>query len=139
MQLNAITGHIITSSMSVHTALGPGLLESAYECCLADELRLRGLRAQQQVPVPLTYKGRTLSVAYRIDLLVNDSVVVEIKCVAHLLPIHDAQMLSYLKLGGYKVGLLINFHERHLKDGIRRLVSNFDHEPFEPPRRAEAR
>src|SRR5688572_15480335 len=139
MQLNAITGHIITSAISVHTALGPGLLESAYECCLADELRLRNLLVQQQVPVPLTYKGRTLNVAYRLDLLVNESVVVEIKCVVCLQPIHDAQMLSYLKLGGYKVGLLINFHDRHLKDGIRRLVNNIDRNPFEPPRRAEVR
>jgi GxxExxY protein len=115
MGINTVTGHVITSSMCVHTTLGPGLLESAYEVCLADELRLRGLHVQQQVRVPLIYKNRRLDVAYRLDLLVNDCVVVEIKCATKLLPIHDAHLLSYLKLSGHKVGLLINFHVPHLK------------------------
>jgi GxxExxY protein len=123
MHVNTVTGHVITSSMCVHTILGPGLLESAYEACLADELRLRGLEVRQQVPVPLTYKSHRIDVAYRLDLLVADCVLVEIKCVAKLLPVHEAQVLSYLKLGGYKVGLLINFHVPHLKDGIRRFVN----------------
>ena len=124
MRINTITGHVITSSMCVHTCLGPGLLESTYESCLTDELRLRGLHVEQQVAVPLIYKNRKLDVAFRLDLLVNDLVVVEIKCVRQLLPIHDAQMLSYLKLGGYKAGLIINFHVEHLKEGIKRFVNH---------------
>jgi len=123
MDINGVSGHVITSAMCVHTILGPGLLEGAYEMCLATELRLRGLDVQQQVPVPLIYKGRTLDVAYRLDLLVNECVVVEIKCVAKLLPVHNAQLLSYLKLSGHKLGLLINFHVDHLKEGIRRFVN----------------
>src|SRR3954470_20157933 len=108
MDVNTVTGAIITSGMCVHTVLGPGLLESAYEACLADELRLRGIEVRQQVPLSLIYKNRRLDVAYRIDLLVESLVVVEIKCVPKMLPVHDAQVLSYLKLSGYKVGLLIN-------------------------------
>jgi len=109
--------------MITHTALGPGLLESAYEVCLAAELRERGLDVRQQVPVPLIYKGRKLDVAYRLDLLVNDCVIVEIKCVSKLLPVHDAQLISYLKLSGRRAGLLINFNVPHLKEGIRRFVN----------------
>ena len=125
MHVDTVTGHVITSAMCVHTTLGPGLLESAYAACLADELRLRSLDVRQQVPLPLIYRNRRLDVAYRIDLLVSNCVVVEIKCVGTLLPVHDAQLLSYLKLSGYKVGLLINFHVPHLKESIRRFVNNF--------------
>ena len=124
MDVNSISGHVVDSAMKVHSALGPGLLESAYEACLTYELCQRGLGVRTQHPLPLTYHGVRLDVCYRIDLLVDDAVVVELKAVAKLLPIHEAQLLSYLKLSGNKVGLLINFHELHLKDGIKRMVHN---------------
>jgi GxxExxY protein len=119
----ALTGHVVDASLRVHRALGSGLLESAYEACLAYELRSRGLQVLVQVPMPVTYRGVELELGYRLDLLVEGLVVVELKTVAKLLPIHDAQLLSYLRLGGYRVGLLINFHVPRLKDGIRRLVN----------------
>ena len=109
--------------MSVHTALGPGLLESAYEACLAHELRKRGRKVLGQVGLPIVYDGIGIDVGYRIDLLVDDLVVVELKTVEKLLPIHQAQLLSYLKLGHYRVGLLINFNVAHLKNGIKRMVN----------------
>lgn len=109
--------------MKVHSALGPGLLEGAYHACLAHELRQRGLSVVAQVPLPIHYQGVNIELGYRIDLLVEDTVVVELKAVAKLLPIHEAQLLSYIKLGNLPVGLLINFHALHLKDGIRRLVN----------------
>ena len=124
MDVNSISGHVVDSAMKVHSALGPGLLESAYAACLTYELCQRGLGVRTQHPLPLTYQGVRLDVGYRIDLLVDDAVVVELKAVAKLLPIHEAQLLSYLKLSGNKVGLLINFHELHLKDGIKRMVHN---------------
>jgi GxxExxY protein len=99
-------------------------LESTYEICLAHELRFRGLNVQSQVPVAIVYEGVQIDVAYRIDLLVNGAVIVELKAIAKLLPVHEAQLLSYLRLGGHRLGLLINFHVLHLKDGIRRLVNN---------------
>ena len=110
--------------MKVHSALGPGLLESAYETCLAYELEKRGLLVIRQAPLPVIYDKVRLDVAYRIDLLVEDAVLVELKTVAKLLPIHEAQLYSYLKLSEKKLGLLINFHVVHLKDGIRRKVNN---------------
>jgi GxxExxY protein len=94
----------------VHTALGPGLLESAYQTCLAYELSSRGLKIQTQVPLPITYHGVSLDAAYRIDIVVEDLVVIEIKAIERVLPIHDAQLLSYLKLSGKKLGLLLHFH-----------------------------
>ena len=109
--------------MLVHSALGPGLLEGAYQSCLARELLLRGVSVKTQVPIRLMYRDQRIDVAYRIDLVANDSVVVELKTVSQLLPIHEAQLLSYLKLGGYQVGLLINFHVRHLRTGIKRMVN----------------
>ncbi len=102
--------------------MGPGLLESAYEQCLARELALRDISFEQQKSVPVYYKGTRLDCGYRLDFLVADSVVVEVKAVDALLPIHQAQMLSYLKLGGWKLGLLINFHVPLLRDGIKRVV-----------------
>jgi GxxExxY protein len=104
--------------------LAQGLLESAYEACLAWELRQRGFHVETQVPLPLVYHGVKLEVGYRIDLLVDDCVIVEAKSVDGLAPIHEAQVISYLKLSGRKVGLLINFNVVHLKDGIRRLVNH---------------
>ncbi len=124
VDINAVSGAVVSAAMQVHTDLGPGLLESAYEACLAFELRKRGFDVQTQVPLPLVYQGVKLEVGYRIDLLVNDCVIVEVKSVEALAPIHEAQVISYLKLSGRKVGLLINFNVLHLKDGIRRLVNH---------------
>jgi GxxExxY protein len=122
---NQITQAIIGSAIEVHQALGPGLLESAYEACLAYELHNHGCKVEVQKPVPLIYKDVILDCGYRLDLMVEDCVIVEIKSVDHVLPIHQAQMLSYLKLTGCKVGLLINFNVRLLKQGIQRIEMNF--------------
>lgn len=120
--LNALTDAIIGAAIEVHRALGPGLLESAYEECLARELELRRIPFERQKPLPIKYKGFELDCGYRVDLLVAGEVVVEVKAVDALIPIHRAQLLTYLKLGGWKVGLLINFHASLLKSGIKRLV-----------------
>ncbi len=125
MDINEISGAVVDAAMKVHTALGPGLLESTYEACLAHELRKRGLQVASQVSLPVSYDGVRIDVGYRIDLLVEDAVVVELKAVDGLLPIHQAQLLSYLKLSGKKVGLLINFNVVRLKNGIQRIVNNF--------------
>ena len=122
--LNAVSGDVIGCAMEVHSALGPGLLESAYEACLSYELRGRGHTVVAQQPLPLMYKEVRLDIGYRIDLLVENTVVVELKTVDRLHPIHEAQLLSYLKLSGHQLGLLINFHVPRLKDGIVRLVNN---------------
>ena len=114
---------VVDSAMKVHSALGPGLLESAYRACLAHELGLRGLSVSQEKPLPIRYEGTEISVGYRIDLLLNQKMVVELKAVERLLPIHTAQLLSYLKLSGCKLGFLINFNVPHLKDGIKRVVN----------------
>ena len=111
--------------MKVHSVLGPGLLESTYEICLVRELRKRGLSLQTQVPQPVVYEGETIDHGYRLDVLVEGSVIVEIKSVEKLLPIHEAQLLSYLKLSDKKLGLLINFNVPHMRDGIKRLVNHF--------------
>jgi len=121
MGINELTGEIIGSAIEVHRTLGPGLLESAYEECLCKELSLRGIDFERQKSLPLSYKGIELDCGYRIDVLVGD-VVVEVKSVEKLLPIHDAQLLTYLKLSGRQVGLLINFNVPVLTDGIRRRV-----------------
>ncbi len=125
MQINDITGQIIDAAMRVHSALGPGLLESAYEKCLLYELRSRGLNAVAQIELPVIYRDVKIDLGYRIDLLVEDEVVVEVKAIEAIHPVHHAQLISYLKLSNKKVGLLINFHVEHLKDGITRLVNNF--------------
>jgi GxxExxY protein len=119
-QINRITETIIGAAIEVHRALGPGLLESAYEACLVFELEQRGLKVEHQKPLPVVYQSVNLDCGYRIDLLVEDTVVVEIKAVDQLAPIHEAQLLSYLKLSGCRFGLLINFNVMMLKDGIRR-------------------
>jgi len=117
-----LTGQIIGAAIEVHKQLGPGLLESTYQACLCHELELRGISFECQKPLPLEYKGIKLECGYRIDLLVAGLVIVEIKSVEALAPIHEAQLLTYLKLTGVKVGFLINFNVVVLKDGLRRLV-----------------
>lgn len=121
-QINTITETIIGAAINVHKALGPGLLESAYEACLAFEIADHGLEVIQQKPLPVIYRNVHLDCAYRLDLLVASRVIVEIKSVDTIQPIHKAQLLSYLKLSGCKVGLLINFNVPLLKNGIIRLV-----------------
>jgi len=120
---NRTTESIIGASIEVHRALGPGLLESAYETCLVFELTGRGLKVDQQKPLPVLYCDVKLDCGYRLDLLVEDMVIVEVKAVDRLAPIHQAQLLSYLKLSGCKVGLLINFNVKVLKQGIWRVVN----------------
>ncbi len=120
-ETDSLTGKIIGAAIEVHRNLGPGLLESAYEVCLAYELQLRNLKVERQQQLPIIYKGVKLSCDYRIDLLVGNEVIVEIKSVKDLAPVHEAQLLSYLKLHGGGRGLLINFNVPLLKDGIRRL------------------
>jgi GxxExxY protein len=124
-QLNGITEQIIGAAIDVHRALGPGLLESAYEACLAFELVSRGLKIEQQRALPVVYRDVKLDCGYLLDLVVENSIVIELKAVEQLLPVHRAQLLSYLKLAGLKAGLLVNFHSKMLKDGIVRLVNNF--------------
>ena len=124
-RLNKITSDIIGAAIEIHRALGPGLLESAYEPCMAYEIKKRGYKVEQQKPLHLIYKEISIENAYRLDLLVENSVVVEIKSVEKLAPIYEAQIMSYLKLAQCKVGLLINFNVVVLKSGIRRVVNNF--------------
>jgi GxxExxY protein len=118
-----ISHAIITAAMRVHTELGPGLLESTYTACLQHELSKSGYRAESQVALPVIYDGVKLDLGYRIDLLVEDMVIVELKSVEAIAPVHQAQLLSYLKLSGKSLGLLINFNVAHLRDGIRRFVN----------------
>jgi GxxExxY protein len=120
--VNALTHDVIAAAMKVHSALGPGLLESAYEICLCHELFKLGFHFKRQVDLPVTYDAVRLDAGYRIDLIVEDQVIVELKCVEAITDIHKAQLLSYLKLSGKNVGLLINFNVVHLKNGIKRLV-----------------
>lgn len=122
MDVNDISEQIIGAAIAVHRALGPGLLESAYEACLEYELVNRGLKVERQKALPVQYHNVDLDCGYRLDLLVEDSVIVELKSVDRLEPIHDAQLLTYLKLGGWKLGLLINFNVPLLKHGIHRRV-----------------
>ena len=124
-RLDRITSTIINSAIKVHRALGPGLLESAYEACLAFELLEYGAKIERQKPLPVVYKDVKLDCGYRLDILVEDSVIIEIKVVDHIVPIHKAQLLSYLRLSQCKVGLLINFNVKVLKNGIVRMVNEF--------------
>lgn len=117
-----LTGKIVDCAVKVHKQLGPGLLESAYEECLYQELMECGISSIKQVPMPLIYKGRKLELGYRLDLLVEDKVVIEVKSVECLNPVHTAQLMTYLKLSGCKIGLLINFNVAFLKEGIRRII-----------------
>jgi GxxExxY protein len=122
-RINGLTEMIIGAAIEVHRQLGPGLLESAYEQCLCHELTLRSLNFQRQVPLPVSYKGILLDCGYRIDILVESLVVVELKTVDELHPIHEAQLLTYLKLLKAPVGLLINFQVPLLKDGLKRIAN----------------
>lgn len=117
-----LTGSIINCAVIVHRQLGPGLLESAYEECLHQELIECGISAIKQVPMPLIYKGRKLELGYRLDLLVDEKVIIEVKSVDCLNPVHTAQLMTYLKLSGCRIGLLINFNVEFLKDGIKRII-----------------
>ena len=120
--LNQLTHQVIGSAIEVHRSLGPGLLESCYRECLCRELLVRGMSFEKERPLPLEYKGIRLECGYRIDILVAVLVVVEVKSIEALAPIHDAQLLTYLRIGGYKLGLLINFNVVVLKDGIHRRI-----------------
>ena len=121
MDQGELTGRIIGCAMRVHSALGPGLLESAYRICLIHDLKASGLETKTEVRLPVVYGGVRLDAGYRLDVLVENTVVVELKAVEELAPIHKAQLISYLKLGGFPVGLLINSNTVHLRDGIKRV------------------
>lgn|ERR1700722_1879506 len=121
---NEVSGTIVDAAYVVHATLGPGLLESVYDQCLAAELKSRNLLVERQVGLPICYKNIRIDAGFRLDLLVEKLVVVEIKAVERLLPIHDAQLLTYLKLSDYRLGLLINFNVARIKDGVRRLVNS---------------
>lgn len=124
--MKELTEKLIGAAIEVHRAIGPGLLESAYEECLAHELQLRSLNFERQVPLPVAYKGVTLNCGYRLDFLVEKAIVLELKAIDALQPIHEAQLLTYLKLGRWSVGLLINFNVPVLKTGIKRLVNQYE-------------
>ncbi len=121
--LDELSHYIIGAAMTVHTALGAGLLESAYEHCLLYELNKQGFKTQSQITLPIRYDGQAIDAGYRIDLMVEDSIIIELKTVEHLLPIHTAQLLSYLKMSNKKLGLLINFNVTSLKNGIKRVAN----------------
>ena len=125
-QINQLTHEIIGAGIEVHRKLGPGLLESAYRKCLCRELLLRGIPYRREWPLPLEYKGIRLECGYRVDILVGGIVAVEVKSVEALAPIHDAQLLTYLRIGGWRVGLLMNFNVVVLKDGIHRKIIGYD-------------
>jgi GxxExxY protein len=121
--INRLSGMIIEAAMKVHSALGPGLLESAYEACLLHELRAMGLAVISRVYLPVMYNGLAIDAGYRIDAMVENSIIVELKAIEKVLSIHEAQLLSYLKLSCRKLGLLLNFNVVHLKDGIKRIAN----------------
>jgi GxxExxY protein len=125
---------VIGAAIRIHKALGPGLLESAYEECLCYELAKAGLSFDRQKPLPIAYESVKLDCCYRLDLVVEELVVLELKCVEKLLPIHEAQLLTYLKLSALPLGLLINFHVPVLREGLRRLVLDFPSSSSAPPR-----
>jgi GxxExxY protein len=124
MEINQLTERVTGACMEIHKTLGPGLLESAYEECVCHELRLAGLGFERQRPLPVTYKGVQLDCGYRLDLIIEDKLVVELKAVRELSPIHEAQLLTYLKISGLTVGLLINFNVPVLRRGIKRIVNH---------------
>jgi GxxExxY protein len=126
--VNQITGAIISSAMHVHSVLGPGLLENCYQVCLAHELEKRGYKVARQVGLPVIYDGEKIELGYRIDLVVEGLVIVEVKSVEAIHPVFQAQILSYMRLSGIGVGLLINFYVNHLRDGIKRMVVGYDWE-----------
>lgn len=124
MEENELSGHVIAAAIEVHRALGPGLLESAYQTCMLKELYVRGLQVEAEAPVSVQYKGEIVTNAYRVNLLINNELVVELKVVDRLTAIHKAQLLTYLRLMNRKLGLLINFNELVVSKGIKRVINN---------------
>ena len=122
MESDELSNKVIGCALEVHRNLGPGLLESTYEQCLAYELKTAGIQFKLQYPLPVEYKNMKLDCGYRIDVLIGDSIIVELKSVDKILPIHQAQLLTYMKLAGISIGLLINFNVKYLKNGIKRMV-----------------
>ena len=127
-RVNQVSGAVVSAAMRVHSVLGPGLLENAYQVSLAHELRKRGLEVACQVGLPVVYDGERIEFGYRIDLIVESLVIVEVRSVEAIHPVHQAQLISYMRLSGIGVGLLINFHVAHLRDGIKRMVDGRDWE-----------
>ena len=125
MDVNKLSNEVIGAAIDVHRILGPGLLESAYETCLSHELGLREIKYQKQIKLPVEYKDVLLDCGYRLDILVEDEIVLELKSVEKILPIHDAQLLTYMKLGGWRLGMIFNFNVPLLRNGIKRKVLNF--------------
>lgn len=123
MDENLISYEVIGIALTLHRQVGPGLLESAYEAAMAHELTKKGFHVRQQIPMPIVYDGQEMGIGYRIDIVVNDLVIIEVKSVETLLPVHYSQLLTYLRLSGKKLGLLINFNSEKLKDGIHRIVN----------------
>jgi GxxExxY protein len=123
MDIETIARQIVDSAIRVHTRLGPGMLESAYEACIEHELAKRSFAVKKQVPMPLRYDDLLFDIGYRLDLVVEDAVVIELKSVQQLVPIHTAQVLSYLRAGDYRIGFLLNFNTVHMRDGIKRIVN----------------
>ncbi len=123
MTENEIGESVLGAAIKVHSALGPGLLESVYESCLAHELGKQGLNFQRQLSLPVEYDGQRIDAGFRIDILVDEKVVVEVKAVEKPVPVHGMQLLTYLKLGGFKLGYLLNFNIEHMRDGIKRVVN----------------
>ena len=124
-QIDRIAKELVDAAFKVHSSLGPGLLESAYEACIAHELTKRGYRVERQKPQPVIYEGLEIEVGYRLDLLVEDVIIIELKAVEQLAPIHQAQLLTYLKLSNKQLGFLINFNVPLIKNGIRRIANQF--------------
>ncbi len=124
-QIDRIAKEVVDAAFKVHSSLGPGLLESAYEACLAHELTKRGYRVERQKPQPVIYEGLEIEVGYRLDLIVENLIIIELKAVEQLAPIHQAQLLTYLKLSNKQIGFLINFNVPLIKDGIRRIANHF--------------
>ncbi|HSA57175.1 MAG TPA: GxxExxY protein [Gemmatimonadaceae bacterium] len=124
MDPNEISGQIVDAAIRVHKALGPGLLENVYRACLAHELQSRGFSVRTEIPMPVTYGDIRIDLGYRIDMLVEGTVIVELKALEKVIPVHEAQALTYLKLSGHRLGLLLNFNVPYLREGIRRIVNN---------------
>ena len=124
-QLNALSYKIIGAAIEIHKELGPGLLESVYEACLVEELRIQGIKAEQQVMLPIIYKGKKLSKTYIVDILVEGIIIIELKCVEELKPVHEVQVVTYLKLANKRLGYLMNFNVPKMVQGIKRKVNNF--------------
>jgi len=120
--IETAAAHIVDSAIKVHTALGPGLLESAYQCCMIHELQKRGFKVESEIRLPIQYDGIRIKSGYRVDLFVADKIIIENKSVDQILPIHEAQLLTYLKLSGCSLGFLLNWNVKRIKDGIRRMV-----------------